>query len=52
MNFIKTLVRDYKVSRGLIPFETITLSSGVTLQHFVRREEKSKKRVIRIELKK
>tara|TARA_R110000744_G_scaffold109028_2_gene206258 strand:- start:620 stop:778 length:159 start_codon:yes stop_codon:yes gene_type:complete len=52
MNFIKRLVRDYKINKGLMPLKTVTLSSGVVLEHFVIREEKTNKRLIRIELKK
>ena len=52
MNFIKRLVRDYKINKGLMPLKTITLSSGVVLEHFVIREEKTNKRKIIIQVKK
>lgn len=52
MNFIKRLVRDYKVNNGKLPLKVVTLSNGLVLEHFVRREGRNNKRVIRVELKK
>ena len=52
MNFIKRLVRDYKISKGLIPLDTITLSSGLVLEHFVKRNDNTNKRTIIVKLKK
>lgn len=52
MNFIKALIRDYKVNKGLIPFDTVTLSNGIVLEHFVVRGERNNKRTIRVEIKK
>ena len=35
MNFIKAMIRDYKINKGLIPLKTVTLDTGIVLQHFV-----------------
>lgn len=52
MNFIKAMIRDYKINKGLIPLKTVTLDTGIVLQHFVIRDSTSKTRTIKIIIKK
>lgn len=49
MNFIKRIVREYKINNGKLPQKVVTLSNGLTFEHFVRFD--NGRRVVRIELK-
>ena len=34
MNAIRAILRDFKVSRGIIPTKRVELSTGIVLEHY------------------